>query len=187
MERRYNPLSVDELGRNAARAVMDYPAEPLPPPEAFIGPGVYTLHYSGPFSAYGGMHPKQPIYVGQAIETKAKRRPVYQRLTEHQRSIEEAENLDIQDFACRWLVLDAVWISMTEQILIEQYRPIWNTIVPGFGNHNQGGTRNSQERSFWDTLHPGRAWAMRQQDNRVSAADILRQVAAHRKQERDLQ
>ena len=25
--RDYNPLSVDELGRNAARALMDYPAD----------------------------------------------------------------------------------------------------------------------------------------------------------------
>lgn len=48
----YNPLSVDELGRNAARALMEYPAEVLPPGDTFDGAGVYTLHYSGTFPAY---------------------------------------------------------------------------------------------------------------------------------------
>jgi len=38
--RAYNPLSVDELGRNAARALMEYPADTLPPDEAFDGAGV---------------------------------------------------------------------------------------------------------------------------------------------------
>ncbi len=180
MERRYNPLSVDELGRNAARAVMEYPAEVLPLPEAFEGAGVYTLHYSGSFPAYAGMEPTEAIYVGQAVVTKTKRRPLFQRLGEHARSIEDAENLDLDDFRCRWLVLDTIWIGMTEQILIEQYRPVWNLTVAGFGNHNQGTTRNTQERSWWDTLHPGRRWASEQRPNETSIETILREIAAHR-------
>lgn len=48
----YDPLSVDELGRNAARALMEYPADALPPDESFGGVGVYTLHYVGGFAAY---------------------------------------------------------------------------------------------------------------------------------------
>lgn len=52
--RDYDPLSVDELGQNAARALMSYPAVALPPEEAFTGAGVYTLHYIGSFSAYAG-------------------------------------------------------------------------------------------------------------------------------------
>ena len=43
--RTYNPLSVDELGRNAARALIEYAADVLPPGESFDGAGVYTLHY----------------------------------------------------------------------------------------------------------------------------------------------
>ena len=180
MERRYNPLSVDELGRSAARAVMEHPAEVLPPPEAFEGAGVYTLHYIGSFSAYADMGPTEAIYVGQAVETKTKRRPVFQRLGEHARSIEEADNLELGDFQCRWLVLDTIWIGMTEQILIEQYRPVWNLVVAGFGNHNQGKTRNTQERSWWDSLHPGRGWAAEQRPNRSSVETILREIAVHR-------
>ena len=64
--RAYNPLSVDELGRNAARALMGYPSVELPPEEQFDGAGVYTIHYSGAFSAYAGLKVDEPIYVGKA-------------------------------------------------------------------------------------------------------------------------
>ena len=53
--RAYNPLSVDELGHNAARALMEYPADVVPPGESFDGAGVYTLHYVGQFRAYAGI------------------------------------------------------------------------------------------------------------------------------------
>ena len=61
-----DPLSVDELGRNAARALMEYPADALPPSEAFDGAGVYTLHYNGAFPAYAAIGLDVPIYVGKA-------------------------------------------------------------------------------------------------------------------------
>ena len=64
--RAYNPLSVDELGRNMARALMEYPADALPPSEPFDGAGVYRLHYSGVFPAYAGVGVDVPIYVGKA-------------------------------------------------------------------------------------------------------------------------
>lgn len=178
--RAYNPLSVEELGRNAALAVMKWPAVPLPPPELDEGAGVYTIHYRGSFEAYASMEDEEPIYVGQAVLTKTKPRPLRQRLSDHQRSIESAENLELVDFRCRWIVLDPVWIGLTEQMLIERYRPIWNIIVAGFGNHDQGGTRTTQERSLWDTLHPGRAWSAKQRDNRMTAANILQNIAFHR-------
>ena len=178
--REYNPLSVEELGRNAARAVMDYPPVELPPDNLFNGSGVYTLHYAGNFPAYIGMGDEKTIYVGQAVLTKTKPRPLHQRLSEHAKSIERSENLDLRDFRCRWLVLDPVWIGMTEQVLISEYRPLWNIVVAGFGNHHQGTTRYTQQRSRWDTLHPGRSWAANQRDNKDSTAAILEDVAAHR-------
>ena len=37
---------------------------------------------------------------------------------------------------CVWLVLDPVWIGLTEQVLIAVYRPIWNSVVDGLlGTH----------------------------------------------------
>ena len=133
---------------------MSYPAVNLPS-EVAIGRGVYTIHYSGRFHAYTGLA-DTPIYVGQARDLRT-------RLSQHAQSIEQAENLELRDFVCRWLVLAPVWIGLTEQILVDEYRPVWNAIR-GFGNHDQGTTRRAQKRSQWDTLHPGRPWATSYQD-----------------------
>ena len=141
--RSYNPLSVNELGRNAARAITKWPAVELPPDELIEGAGVYAVYYCGTFASYEHMGEDEPIYVGQAVQTKTTPRPLRQRLSEHAKSIEDAGNLDLQDFRCRWVVLDPVWIGMTEHILIDEYRPIWNEIVAGFGNHDQGSTRRN--------------------------------------------
>ncbi len=189
MLRTYNPLSVDELGRNAARALMDYPPEVLPPAETFDGAGVYTIHYQGSFPAYANLGKDKPIYVGKA-DLPGKRQgraqpatPVlHRRLTEHAGSIDSATNLNLADFRCRWLVLDPVWIGLTEQVLIAGYRPIWNVVVDGFGHHDQGRTRRNQRRSRWDTLHPGRPWAAHYQDAKDSADAILEAISEHRKE-----
>ena len=176
----YDPLSVDELGRNAARAVTRWPAVALPPDELTEGAGVYALYYSGSFAAYEGMGEDEPIYVGQAVHTKAKPRPLRQRIGEHAQSIDSAENLDLADFRCRWVVLDPVWIGMTERVLIDEHRPIWNDVLKGFGIHAPGGGRKGQARSLWDTLHPGRGMAARLPPRMESADDLMELVAAHR-------
>ena len=58
--RTYNPLSVDELGRSAALALMGYEPSVLPPDGQFNGAGVYTIHYDGSFPAYVGMGNDRP-------------------------------------------------------------------------------------------------------------------------------
>ncbi len=170
--RAYNPLSVDELGRNAARALMDYDIAELPPQPQFSGAGVYTIHYSGSFPAYVDLD--SPIYVGKAD------RGLHTRLSEHAASIDAATNLSCGDFGCRWLVLEQVWIGLTEQILIDRYDPIWNRVVKGFGNHHQGKARRDQQRSQWDTIHPGRAWAAMMQERSESTDHLLDRIAKHR-------
>ncbi len=190
--RSYDPLSVDELGQNAARALMAYPAVKLPPVETFDGSGVYTLHYFGSFTAYSDMKDAESIYVGRANPPGGRqgRRAVvksnpalYQRLQKHARSIESAINLDLDDFQCRWLVLDSVWIGLTEQVLIAEYRPVWNVVVGGFGINAPGKGRSNQVRSQWDTLHPGRPEVAELPDRDESVSDILRAIAAHRTKE----
>ncbi len=42
----------------------------------------------------------------------------------------------------------------------------------GFGNNAQGKGRNDQERSLWDTLHPGRKRVAKHQPNAKSPAEI---------------
>lgn len=86
-------------------------------------------------------------------------RVLWSRLRQHARSIEQAENFRLEDFRCRYLVAVPVWITLAERFLIEHYRPVWNTIVDGFGNHDPGKGRHSMKRPRWDILHPGRPWA----------------------------
>lgn len=169
--REYNPLSVDELGLNAVRALHTYPRATLPPNPPFAGGGVYAVYYSGDFPAYENL--LDPIYVGKADKK------LHGRLLDHASSIDAARNIDLAEFSCRWLILDAVWINLTEQILIEQYDPIWNRTLKGFGNHHQGGTRTNQRRSPWDSVHPGREWANAMQA-RNDVSELLKGIAAHR-------
>lgn len=188
--RRYNPPGVDELGKSAARALMGYAVATLPPVKPFDGAGVYTIHYHGGFFAYAGMGEQEPIYVGKADPPgrrqgrSAATRPaaaLYQRLAHHARSIDAAANLKLADFSCRWLVLDPVWIGLTGQMLIAEYRPVWNAAIDGFGNNDPGRGRWNQRRSQWDTLHPGRDWAFNLQNRKETDADILAVIAEHRR------
>ncbi len=151
-QREYNPLSVEELGRNAVRRLMEYPATQLPPAVSFTGAGVYTIHYRGDYQPYAGLPDEESIYVGKA-EIRGRRqvragkaRPsadLHKRLSEHAASIEAAHNLHLGDFRCRWLILDSIWIGLTEQVLIAAHRPLWNSVVDGFDNHDPGGGRGN--------------------------------------------
>jgi len=91
-------------------------------------------------------------------------------MTEHATSLIQALDLDAADFRFRFLIVDDIWIPLGENTLIETFSPVWNAVVDGFGNHNPGEGRNGQQRSLWDTLHPGRPWA----------ADLLPKLKKHR-------
>ncbi len=67
----------------------------------------------------------------------------------------------MKDFYCRYLTTDDIWIPLAEAVLIETFRPAWNKLLDGFGNHDPGKGRYQQQRSPWDTIHAGRAWADR--------------------------
>ena len=91
-------------------------------------------------------------------------RALHGRLWEHTRSIRRSKNLKINDFYCRFIILNGVetdLISAVEAQLIRSCRPLWNSVVDGFGNHDPGKGRYNQARSEWDVLHPGREWAER--------------------------
>ena len=51
---------------------------------------------------------------------------LYNRLDEHAQSIEQAKNLNLADFQCRYLVVDDIWIPLGEAMLISKFVPIWN-------------------------------------------------------------
>lgn len=178
----YDPLDYDNLARSIVEALLSGPEAPLPPSETFEGAGVYAIYYHGDFEGYAPLvkaHCPSPIYVGMAVPTGARKggrsassgRELCQRLKQHAKSIEQAENLRLDDFTCRYLVVVPVWITLAERFLVEHYQPVWNVVIDGFGNHDPGAGRRGMKRPRWDILHPGRPWA-----GELAAAESFEQV-----------
>ena len=183
-EKPYNPLDYENLTINLVRELMSRPLQQLPPDPPFEGPGVYALFYSGAFPPYVSIaSPKatRPIYVGKAVppgartgrRSTASGRPLYGRLREHAESI-TATTLQLGDFACRYLVVVPLWITMAERFLMEHYRPVWNVCIEGFGIHDPGSGRYEGEISWWDALHPGRSFAANLRQTRTEQQAIAR-------------
>ncbi len=175
----FNPLDKRNLGESVADALLSTRVQPLPP-EPFVGAGVYALYYTGSFCAYEelakinrGSQFHCPIYVGKAVPAGARKgglglevehgQALQRRLAEHAESIKVARNLELSDFYCRFLVVDDIWIPLAESMLIERFKPVWNRVLDGFGNHDPGSGRHSGKMPPWDCLHPGREWATRLQ------------------------
>lgn len=171
----YNPLDKRNLGESVAGAMLKSEIHPLPP-EKFKGAGIYAIYYTGDFEAYKDLSAvnregkfARPIYVGKAVPAGARKGGIglgadpgtalFKRLCEHLESVRAAENLNEEDFFCRYLVVDDIWIPLAESLLIEKFQPVWNRVLDGFGNHDPGKNRYEQEKSPWDKLHPGRDWA----------------------------
>jgi hypothetical protein len=150
---------------------------------------------TGAFPLYGPISERNadgrfelPIYVGKAVPPGARKggfglgidpgAALFKRLAEHAKSIEQAENLDIKDFYCRFLVVDDIWIPLGESLLIAKFSPLWNQWVDGFGNHDPGKGRYNQERSRWDVLHPGRGFALKCAERQESQEQISIEVQA---------
>jgi hypothetical protein len=186
----YNPLDKLYLAESVVRALLDRTLDPLPPAEAFEGAGIYAIYYRGDFPAYARIARREvdtPVYVGKAVTAGARRggfglgcapgRVLHRRLVEHAKSISQAANLRLEDFRCRYLVVEDIWIPLGEQLLIQKFGPIWNRLVNGFGIHEPGGGRHKQRRSAWDVIHPGRALAARLQENPRTAEEILSEIS----------
>jgi hypothetical protein len=129
-----------------------------------------------------------PIYVGSANPAGSRIggdvlspevRPVlYTRLGEHRRSIEQADNLEVDQFRCRYLRVRPVWIPVAEQMLIRRFGPVWNSVVDGFGNHPPGSGRSNMRRPRRDVVHPGRPWAARLAPQET-AQELTGQIEEH--------
>lgn len=184
----YDPLEYENLARSVVQALLDGPPHRVPPEESFEGPGVYAIYYHGDFEGYSRLvetHPASPIYVGKAVPSGARKggrqtlsgRELYQRLTQHSKSIDQAENVQLEDFTCRYLVVVPVWITLAERFLVEHFQPVWNVAIDGFGNHDPGAGRRAMKRPLWDILHPGRPWAARL-NAEVSFDEVLGKLKA---------
>lgn len=188
----FNPLDKRHLGESVGQAMLRRPVAPLGNLGTFSGAGIYAIYYAGNFSCYEPISARNrknefsaPVYVGKAVPKGARRggdlqaspgNVLFDRLKQHGRSIEDASNLEINDFYCRYLIVDDIWIPLGESLLIAKFAPLWNKLIDGFGNHDPGSGRHAGLRPRWDVLHPGRPWAERCQPRDESAQQIMREV-----------
>ncbi len=190
----YNPLDMPNLAESIGNAMLSGEPSPLGAMDKkrFSGPGIYAIYYLGDFPAYGLITKAnadnawaQPIYVGKAIPAGARKglqiaategTPLASRIREHRRSVIAADNLDIEHFWVRWLVVEPFWIPLGESLLINRYAPVWNALVEGFGNHDAGSGRHAGKRTMWDVLHPGRKNIEKYADRPQTAEHIIHDV-----------
>jgi hypothetical protein len=176
----YSPVAPGEPARSVMNALLRQECGPLPPVAEFPGAGLYALYYAA-------ISPHTASWLNSTVVRPVRGRSTsgrqfLQRLREHSESIDLACNLELSDFACRYLIVDPFWIAPGERLLIRTFRPLWNVVVDGFGNHDPGSGRVRQARSSWDTLHPGRKWAelLRAQarSQKEIAQSVLRELEA---------
>jgi hypothetical protein len=189
----YNPLDKRNLGASVAEALLEQKPHPLASVAPFRGAGIYAVYYVGPFKPYATIANRNregrfelPIYIGKAVPAGARKGgfgldaepgpALFNRLAEHAESIELATNLEIDDFYCRYLVVDDIWIPLGESLLIAKFSPIWNKLIDGFGNHDPGRGRYQGLRPLWDVVHPGRGWAAKCQARTETAEQIADRV-----------
>lgn len=188
-----------ELVKDAVRFFNGTPVHSLPPPESFFGTGVYAIYYTGKnpiYKKYAELNRlaySYPIYVGKAVpkgwrqarvsdSQESQSKELYSRLREHSRSMGNTQELKPEDFSCRFVIFEEAssdMIGSIEAALIKLNRPLWNTAVDGFGNHDPGSGRYEQAKSDWDVIHPGRAWAEKCMGTHTGEVDILANIKAH--------
>lgn len=192
----FDPTSPRVIGEMVAHTLLLQDRESLADAveQVFYGAGVYAVYYRGKFDCYKPIRGlEHPIYVGKADpETmhaptaEAQGTRLHNRLKDHFRSISSAENLEIADFDCRYLVVRSAWVETAKDLLIDLFKPVWNNemrVCYGFGKHGDNAGTRKNERSPWDTLHPGRSWAKSDSNtpNRRGIDQIRSEIAAHYK------
>lgn len=187
-----DPSDPETVGWLIAHSLLQQSRLPLGDTERFYGSGVYAIYYTGAFPAYEAVTGTEtPLYVGKADPTEpTAQTPEEQgdrlsnRLREHRRTLRKARNLEITDFECRYLVVKSAWQNTAETYLINRFRPVWNNEIGlcyGFGKHGDSSATRRNTRSPWDTLHPGRSWALTPNTipNEASSEEIIRRIREH--------
>lgn len=189
----YNPLDKPNIAKSIEIEVLARAAEPLADCDGIVGAGIYVIYYAGQFPAYASIKASveqeeftHPIYVGKAIPKGGRKgglskdaavgRALADRLRQHASSVDDAQNLQLEDFWVRHLVVDDVWIPLGENMLIETFKPVWNRAIDGFGNKDPGRRRATQFRSPWDVLHPGRQFAEKLAVSPVTPEFLLQRI-----------
>ncbi len=191
--RPYNPLDLHELATSAKAKLLSQTLSSLPP-ASFSGSGIYALYYHGDSSLYQAIsQTDRPIYVGQAAETStrtgntksSRTNALYSRLRKHGRSISQTKTLRLDDFKCRYLVVEGAFISLVESLLIKEFHPVWNELISGFGNNALGSGRISSKSSRWDVLHAGRPGIDALTGESARYEDVSRMLEDHWREEKN--
>lgn len=163
----FDPLDKESIYKSLNTELFEQPNASLNSLEAFEGAGVYAIFYNGEFRHYKYLDlSTKPIYVGKAVPPGSRtgggsphNKALFKRIKEHEKSLNSVSNLELHNFYVKYLVVEDHWIPTAETMLIKNHKPIWNTLIDGFGNHNPGKGRYKGQKSWWDILHPGRPWA----------------------------
>lgn len=192
----YNPLDKLNLAKSIETELLARQPIQLSSATEIKGAGIYVLYYTGDFKPYAPLSVQNrngaflaPIYIGKAIpkggrkggfaadlKAVATSKALSERLGQHAQSIRECENLLVEDFFIRHLVVDDIWIPLGENMLIESFRPVWNRAIDGFGNKDPGKRRKTQFKSPWDVVHPGRVFSRKLAESPLSAEFLLERI-----------
>jgi hypothetical protein len=193
----YQNSKFADLVNEAISFFISLPSFKLTELTKFTGVGVYALYCNSKFEPYSDLksiingEAIQPIYVGKAVPTgwrqaksnvlvKTQGTELFRRINEHKKSIESVNNLDHSDFFVRFMMFSdelSDMVSTIESRLISRYKPLWNTAIDGFGNHDPGKGRYQQAKSDWDVIHPGRAFADKCLGDHNSLETVLSKIA----------
>jgi hypothetical protein len=183
----------EEIIKDTIRFFNGTPVQTIPVPERFHGTGVYAIYCIAKTGIYKDFHDinrtsyNLPIYIGKAVRTGWRQSrasipggelsyELNNRIREHGRSLELGTDLKLNDFRCRFMILEGAesdLIGTVEAALIRSYKPIWNTLIDGFGNHDPGSGRYEQAMSDWDVCHPGRLWAKKCKGRHKTRKELL--------------
>lgn len=186
----------EEIVKDTIRFFNGTPVQTIPVPERFQGTGVYAIYCTAKTGIYKKFHEINrtsydiPIYIGKAVPkgwrqaraSNYSETPSYElnnRIREHGRSLEQGAGLKPNDFRCRFMILEGAesdLIGTVEAALIRSYKPIWNSMIDGFGNHDPGNGRYEQAMSDWDVCHPGRFWAKKCKGKHNPKTELLTNI-----------
>ncbi len=165
----FDPAEPTLIGNFVALALVAQERKPLAGLTKFYGSGVYAIYYTGSNKLYAPIAGTEtPIYVGKADPKGNPKTAIDQgtkladRLSEHRRNIKKVNGIEIADFEYRALAVQTGYQAAAEGHLICMFQPIWNNetgILFGIGKHGDAATTRANNRSPFDTVHPGRAWA----------------------------
>lgn len=187
----------EEIIKDTIRFFNGTPVLPIPVPEKFQGTGVYAIYCTARSGIYKDFHEINrtsyilPIYIGKAVpkgwrqarsgcSANSESYELNNRMREHGRNLQTVEGIELKDFCCRFIILESAesdLIGTVEAALIRKYKPLWNTLLDGFGNHDPGSGRYEQAMSDWDVCHPGRLWAKKCRGKHSDRNLLLQSIA----------